>query len=295
MILVSAKIALASDSCPLVQAIREEYSLEKDVHEIAARLAPRINAAWKKTREDLPAGIRDRYDCGRKTKNARMMEKCTHLASVLILATKAAGDTQFHGNMRMILWQHLFDLARGKSIPLEEKVKKGAWLAKLWEHVWEDLFLVTMREHGVMEAKGDRAGMMKYQSQLEIMAKGWEMAFKKAELVNAYNNFMGSLEKWLRFGQIRKKIEETGEKAEFAYMEALLSFWNGDPVSAERVLTEQAIPGFKYISDTMAQLRCYDLLILITEKQGRLGSMRFYEIMRDLVLEIYKWNNPRRR
>ncbi|MHC4777248.1 MAG: hypothetical protein ACYTFG_01585 [Planctomycetota bacterium] len=246
----------AGDAQGLYDALEKKAGEGEDVPALAKGFVATVKGASKEAKENIKDLLQEKYNLAKMTLEDTEITRIAKMTSILVLAGKEAGETGVYGNARMVLWQELFDTAGSATMDTEEKIAEGAILAKNWQHIWEDLFLTVMREHGVMEAKGDEASMKQYMDQLEIMAKGWKSAHEKDDLLKKYEGFKEALEKWKKLSPEDRDVKK---RAESGFKRAEERLKHNELQPAKSIIESVVIPNYEKIKDLRGLMKTYML------------------------------------
>ncbi|MHC4597945.1 MAG: hypothetical protein ACYS47_02965, partial [Planctomycetota bacterium] len=254
--------AWAGDVDKLYEALEKAAAESGDVPALAKKFVPTVKGATKEAKEGLPEKLTEEYNLAEMTLEEDKMAMLARMTCLVYLAAKEVGDSGLYGAARMLLWQKLFDTAGSPTMDMDDKVEEGGKLAKNWSSIWEDLFLTVMKEHGVMEAKGDTASMKQYMDQMEIMAKGWQKATGKDDLLKKFEDFKEALEKWKKLSPEERSVKKD---AEAAYQRADERLKHKELHPAQSILETAAIPKFEKIKDLRGLMKCWFLLAKVFE------------------------------
>jgi hypothetical protein len=254
---LGGNLAVAGDESGLLEAIQKADDGTGDVKEIAKKLVTAVKGASPEVHEAATEKIREEYNMAKMAMEDDKAAQIARWAMIFCLAAKEGKNTTLFANVRMILWQDLFDIAGSATMDVQEKVDETVKLAKWWEPLWDGLFEQVMKTHGQEEAKGNTATMKQYQEQMEIMAKAKEKAFGKKDLLETYETFMKALESLKDLTPQQREIKMQADKG---YKLAKHRYEGKEYNPAKSILETNVIPKYEKIGDLRGVMKAKYLL-----------------------------------
>jgi len=268
----------------LLQSVRLAAKTCTELKAAVDRVVPQMKRASREERSKAAGSLKEMYGerIGEGEENG--LGEVARLAVILALAARKAGDTALFGDVRMILWQDLFDIAGALTFDREDKVDEAARRAKMWEPLWEDLFFHVMGERDRAEDNDDGDLIRQYLNQLEIMAEATKQAFGRDGLSRKLQSYRALLEKKKALNEEARK---TLKEAEGGLKLARDRYETKQYDLAESILKTKVIPLFKGIGWKRGWMRSVLLLARVKEGAGNFGEIKgLLEIAGKLAREL---------
>ncbi|MHC5038362.1 MAG: hypothetical protein ACYTHM_13690, partial [Planctomycetota bacterium] len=191
-----ARWAVGGEGDALLEALKKAVDAGGTVDAVVQKMVPAVKGAGDEAREAAKEELREAYERAGMAMNDEEAAKTARRISILALAAKAAEALMLYEGTRMILWEEMFEVARGSSVERAQKMKEAVKRAKWWEPLWENVFDGVLEQ--CREAKGDENSEYydQYLEQLEIMAEAAKRALGREDLQKKLEVFKKGGKKW---------------------------------------------------------------------------------------------------
>jgi hypothetical protein len=207
LLLSSTGAAIASPEeivAKITEIANEEGKKEEEKIEAAAKYIKTQKEGLKEAVELL----KTQYDEAKTFFEEEKMAKVAAILTVFAMGAHKAGNIGVFGEIRVIFWNQIYDLASNDMLPDEEKLKNSVALVKMWKPMVDDIFREVKRQHNKHEAEGSKEEMRQDMAQLKLLAKAVFEAFGRKDLQESLDSFIKAMQDFAKFSpEDRKKIK----------------------------------------------------------------------------------------